>query len=117
MFFDTENNTRVAQFGTGDIWIAAGFIKDGENIVGTLSLGEGDKGEIGRTVPEWDSCTLDEDFTHIPVRLVFTDIRSLDMLLEELGNARKYMTRETAIPDCSGYERLSEPPTTDDEIP
>lgn len=92
MFFTTDEGVNVVQFGEGDILVCAGMLRpedvDNEHI-GSVSL-------VPRKPHPINSRDLsaggkpDTDLG-VHTRLIFTDIRSIDVLVDELLIAKDIM--------------------------
>ena len=90
MYFEDEENVHVVQFGTGDTVIASGLTADLKN--GTISLIDNCNicHPIG-TEHKYDKEIIPDTELNTVVRLVFTDSKSIDVFIEELQKAAKYM--------------------------
>lgn len=101
MIFDGEEGEKIFQFGSGDIGVAPGFVPGLDSVVGSVSFYPQQARPINEALPEWDNCVKDTDLSEIPLRFVFTDPRSIDVVIWGLQEAKKFMTGESPIPDCS----------------
>ncbi len=102
MFFEDEENVMVAQFGTGDIHIVPGVVRDLN--AGSVSLVD----NCGKCMPINEAIMSDDDWAkhraahgvetdhdlNTVVRLVFTEPGSIDALIWGLEEAKKYMTEK-----------------------
>lgn len=94
MIFEDEDGVNVIQFGTGDIEVAAGMVDDPEETIGTVSFAQQRPGEIGgisQRSKKNDECVLDT-FAH--TRLVFTDTRSIDVVIDHFRKCKRFMEEE-----------------------
>ena len=89
MFFTTEDKVNVIQFGNGDIDVSAGLIDELDKTIGCLSLSPREPSEIG-TVNERGECMLDT-MCDVHTRLIFTDPKSIDVVIEYLQQAKECM--------------------------
>lgn len=89
MIFEADK-VKVVQFGSGTVQIMPSIIKDDGEIYGTLSFGELDEPvPIGQDIPV-DGIKTDTDLG-AQVRMVFTKIESLDVVIEDLQKVRVMM--------------------------
>lgn len=97
MFFTTNNGVNVIQFGSGDIEVGPATIK-GNSKIGTVSLIPTKKPmKIGEEIDrskERKAGMTDADIG-VHTRLVFTDSRSIDVLVEALLKAKQFMQEAT----------------------
>ena len=93
MFFKTEEGINVIQFGTGDIGITTGLLDLPEETIGSVALTPKDPNEIGAEFNTGDECKLDT-MIRCHTRLVFTDKRSIDVLISELTRCKVLMEIE-----------------------
>ena len=115
MFFKTDEKINVIQFGTGDIGITAGLLDLPEETIGSVALTPKDPNEIGSEFNTGDECKLDT-MIGCHTRLVFTDKRSIDVLIDRLEKCKVLMENEMLIPDteeetcpqCGGDHDYSE---------
>lgn len=83
---------KVVQFGNGTVQIMPSIIKDDGEIYGTLSFGELDEPvPIGQDIPV-DGIKNDVDLG-AQVRMVFTKVESLDVVIEGLQKVRVMMLK------------------------
>jgi hypothetical protein len=97
MFFKTDEKINVIQFGTGDIGITAGLLDLPEETIGSVALTPKDPNEIGSEFNTGDECKLDT-MIGCHTRLVFTDSRSIDVLIDRLEKCKVLMENEMLIP-------------------
>ena len=94
MISKNEDGTNVLQFGTGDIEVANGFTDDPEDpnpCVVFIPQKPGVIGAIGQSYEKYgDECHVRSD-AH--TMFVFTDIRSIDVVLDHLNQARESMIK------------------------
>jgi hypothetical protein len=85
----TANNQTWAEFGNGDILVGSMLCSDVDGTaVGVLTLNNAEEAkEIGTSVPHPE----DVDPFAAPIILAFTDIRSLDVVLDHLNYIRTNM--------------------------
>jgi hypothetical protein len=87
MFFIDDDGVNVVQFGTGDISISPGLIKDSNN--GSVSLIP-QKPQPINARDDYLGNRIDTDLG-VHTRLVFTDSRSIDVLVNMLEASRELM--------------------------
>ena len=92
MFFIADNKINVIQFGTGDIEIAAGLLDEIDRTIGCISLCPRKPSDAG-TLSTRDECELDTMFG-VHTRLTFTEIRSINILIEQLNEVKRCMIRD-----------------------
>ena len=97
MFFKTEEGINVIQFGTGDIGITTGLLDLPEETIGSVALTPKDPNEIGAEFNTGDECKLDT-MIGCHTRLVFTDKRSIDVLIDRLEKCKVLMENEMLTP-------------------
>ena len=97
MFFKTDEKINVIQFGTGDIGITAGLLDLPEETIGSVALTPKGQNEIGSEFNSGDECKLDT-MIGCHTRLVFTDKRSIDVLIDRLEKCKVLMENEMLIP-------------------
>lgn len=90
MFFKDDNEISVCQLGTGDVMVSETELKgiSPKKIVGIV-FGEIKEGEIGRSLPELEG-KLDFE-ANVKFKLLFTKTESIDVVIEELKQAKKLM--------------------------
>ena len=110
MFFKTEEGINVIQFGTGDIGITAGLLDLPEETIGSVALTPKDPNEIGAEFNTGDECKLDT-MIGCHTRLVFTDKRSIDVLIDRLEKCKVLMENEMLIP--AHHRRRDDGPRND----
>ena len=93
MFFQDDDMINVIQFGTGDIGVTAGVLDEPDQTIGCVSLIPKEAAEIGSTYEHSDECVLDS-MIGCHTRLVFTDARSIDVLIKYLKRCKKIMLKE-----------------------
>lgn len=97
MFFTTDDDVNVVQFGTGDIAISGSLLDDVDGTYGAVSLIPQEKAPIGKERDfraEHDGeCVLDTDLD-VHTRLVFTKTASIDVLIKHLLKAKAAMIKE-----------------------
>src|SRR5690625_1967227 len=86
-----DENIKI-QFGTGDILIHSGMTNHEKD--GLITVEEGEKQDIGILLKNDDPYV---DVGNHPVSFVFTKTESIDVLIERLETAKKYMTGELDI--------------------
>ena len=101
MFFDDEDGVHVAQFGEGDIVIAPGLLDVLDYDIGAIALIEQQPHEIGSAYTDIpDGCALDNMLKDpCRIRLTFTKTESIDVLIEQLQECKRFM--ETGCVDVS----------------
>jgi hypothetical protein len=87
MFFTTDDGVNVIQFGTGDIRIAPGILVD--EAAGSISLIPDERHPINSRDENLETRYDIELGVH--TRLVFTDVRSIDVLIDMLYETRDLM--------------------------
>ena len=100
MFFTDDDGTNVIQFGNGDIEVAHGVLADPTETFGSVAFIPCPPGEIGRHNPNnvTEECSLDVD-RGVHTRLVFTDIKSIEGVINQLEKCKEAMLRDTNPPD------------------
>jgi hypothetical protein len=99
MFYEDDSEVLVAQFGTGDIHIMASVLAGDGDIIGSISLID----NCGKCMPigsqidkeQWEGiCETIRDDTDLNtvVRLVFTRVESIDVLIDALNETKDFMT-------------------------
>ena len=94
MIAKNEDGTNVLEFGTGDIEVANGFTDDPEDqnpCVVFIPQKPGEIGARGQSYEKYgDECHVRND-AH--TMFVFTDIRSIDVVIDHLNQARESMVK------------------------
>ena len=95
MIYRNEDGTNVLQFGTGDIEVGNGFMDDVDVFNPCVIFVEQEErpiGEIGQVSEKLDGeCTLRSD-AH--TMFIFTDVRSIDVVIDHLQQAKEGMLKE-----------------------
>jgi len=94
MFFKDEEGVSVIQFGAGDIDVSSGLLDVLDKTIGLVALTPRAPSKIG-TESERDECMLDTMFG-VHTRLVFTDAKAIDVLIECLEKAKQCMAKDKA---------------------
>lgn len=90
-----EGKMREVQMGTGDINVGAGWI-DSETPIAVVLFSEKEPGPIGvRVMHPAPGIEFPPDTT--PVRLSFTDERSIDVVIRNLQDAKKYLRQRKGM--------------------
>jgi hypothetical protein len=87
-----ENNINVLEFGTGDICVVCIGKKVDSELYGVGFL-QTDPIEIGKYRPEYDGITEDEFKPE--VKMTFSDIRSIDVVIDHLQKVKDSMEKES----------------------
>ena len=98
-----ENGINVIVFGSGDIEIGAGHLDStGDNWV-FVSFGQSVKGKIGRQIRDYSEYGCQPELMEFKhhTRLVFTNLKSIDVVMAKLIEAKKRM-----VNDDSGVNTL-----------
>lgn len=82
-----ENSTQL-EFGTGDINVGAGLL-DLEEVVGVVTFMECSESAIGTLVEYGENNKF--EISQTPVRMVFSKVESIDVLIHELEIAKQMM--------------------------
>jgi len=95
MFFKDDTGINVIQFGTGDIEVTAGLLDLPKETIGCVSfISQGEMeigGEAERAKTDDGECKLD---TLAHTRMVFTDVKSIDVVMEYLQKAKDDMFKD-----------------------
>lgn len=83
-----NDGNKEIYFGTGDIKIIIGWSKEDRSI-GALELNQGEPGSIG--VWEEHSPYLSPERGSAPVRMLFSNVESVDCLIDLLEKMKVYM--------------------------
>lgn len=87
------NKSKQLEFGYGDIEVGAGLLQS-DDAVGTVCFWNNDGGhEIGEYHEYEEGHTVSIDET--PVRMVFTKIESIDVVIDALEKTKKMMIDKT----------------------
>jgi len=80
-------------FGKGSVGIAGGWIDDPSVNIGIVTFQPQPAGPIGKKPPHFPDGTCFKEVSETPATLqfVFTKVESIDVLIEELDNAKKFM--------------------------
>ena len=93
MFFTTDDKVNVVQFGSGDIEVSGSLLDEPTETIGCLALIPRTPGEIGKSVPKREECVLDT-MIGVHTRLTFTDIRSIDVIIDQLKIVKQCMEKD-----------------------
>jgi hypothetical protein len=87
-----NDKNKEIHFGTGDIKISSGWVKDDESI-GVLVLRQHQEPKvIGHLEEHLPHEEVEEG--QAPVRMTFTKVESVDVLIERLEKVKEYMTND-----------------------
>jgi len=90
MIYKNDDGSNVIQFGTGDIYVGNGRVSsnDEKHSYPCCSFTEQKAGEIGRGINrQQENKVIKENEVH--TLFVFTDIKSIDVLIEQLTWSRE----------------------------
>ena len=90
MIYKNEDGCNVIQFGTGDVEVCNGRVpsNSGDKMFPCLILNETKPGEIGAFCHPESINDPAEERCDANTMLVFTDIRSFDVLIDHLNQAK-----------------------------
>lgn len=91
MSFRKDGPVQEICFGTGDILIHGGLLDDPNKTIGCVSIMPGGFGVVGEKYNH--GCVLDTDLD-VHTRLIFTDIRSIDVVIEHLEQTKRLMRED-----------------------
>ena len=86
MFFFDDNGIMTVQLGMGDVMVSDVRGKGHDECTGIV-FGEKGKGDIGEAIPDLVGKYDYEAATKI--KILFTDTKSIDVVIEKLENAKK----------------------------
>ena len=94
-----NDGVNVLIFGSGDIEVTSGGVDDPEVNHGVVAFGQGEKGAVGRDMEiygEFGCNPKSVDFPH-HTRFVFTDPRSIDVVISHLEKVKKGMIEDPTL--------------------
>lgn len=86
MFFKDQDGAQAVLFGNGKVIVANFEIKGGEDFFAGVLLAEGIKNKIVTIDNNQDK---DSGEINIKIRLVFEEVKSIDVVIESLKKAKK----------------------------
>ena len=92
MFFKNDSGENVIQFGCGDILVCPGVLDYPHESIVSLSLVPSNPKPIGHEC-SFGECVLDTSIG-VHTRLVFTNILSIDVLIDALREVKKIMVED-----------------------
>ena len=93
---EKNDGVNVLVFGSGDIEVTSGQADDPNVNYGNVCFGQGRKGEIGRDMEIYGEYGCNPQAVEIPhhTRFIFTDTRSIDVVISHLEKAKKLMAED-----------------------
>lgn len=93
MFYKSDSGVNIIEFGTGDIEVCGTILKE-RNEVGCLYLIPQDPVPVGDWIDrsEENAAGLTDEDLGVHTRLIFTDPKSIDVVVEQLLEAKRLMS-------------------------